>query len=366
MKKILFLSNMYPSEENPSYGIFVKKTYEWLAETHDVTLVKISKKYNILQKIQSYIDFYMKAILLGIFRQYDCIYAHFISHCSFPVNVIKMFKKDIIIIGNIHGEDVFSSYKKYKKNRRRAETFLENSNFIVAPSEYFKNRLSKEYNYEKNKIYVSPSGGINTEIFKENSCMKCREEIGLETDKKYIGYVSRIEEGKGWDIFLTAFKNIMHIDENLRAIIVGEGSQFGELENKAKELRIFDKIVFFPLLSHEKLASVYASMDIFCFASRIKAESLGLVGLEAMACGIPSIITNCEGPLSYAENEYNCLTFNPEDANELSRKMEQMLKMDWHQIENIKVNARNTVNEYDSVHVKEEFMKFFNNILKCD
>ena len=350
---------MYPSKQNPSYGIFVKKTFDWLEEEYDVTLVKITKKKSVLEKVISYSLFYLKAIVLGVFGNYDYIYAHFISHCALPIQIIKKFKKNVIVIGNIHGEDVFSTYEKYQKNRNKAKKFLENSDFIISPSEYFKNRLVEEYSFSKNKIFVSPSGGIDTSIFTTYNSLLCREEMGLDLEKIYIGFVSRIEEGKGWDIFLKAFKRLAETDTKLRAIMIGEGSQLHILRRDVEEMEISDKVILFPLLSHSKLAVAYNAMDVFCFASRIKAESLGLVGLEAMACGTPCVITNYAGPSSYAKNEYNCLTFNPEDECELAEKIEMLLNKNSEELDNMRYNAQETIKEYESENVKQKFMDFF-------
>lgn len=59
---------------------------------------------------------------------------------ALPIRIIKIFKPNIIIIGNIHGEDVFSNFKKFKKNKQRSYVFLKYANYIISPSEYYKKK----------------------------------------------------------------------------------------------------------------------------------------------------------------------------------------------------------------------------------
>ena len=363
MKKILFLTNMYPSHKDPSYGIFVKKTYEWLKEEYEVTLVKICRTENSLLKVWSYLSFYFQAIVMGCLGNFDCVYAHYISHCALPIRFIRKIKKNILIIGNIHGEDVFSEYEEYKKNKIKSTYFINNGDYIISPSEYYKSKLCKDYAVAENRVFVSPSGGIDTTFFRSIDREICRKKIGLEKERIYIGYVSRIEKGKGWDIFIRSVRELKEKNINIYGIIVGYGSEMKDLKQFVEENNISERVVLFPLLSHDDLVYVYNSMDLFCFPSSREAESLGLVGLEAMACEIPCIITNNEGPSSYAKDGYNCLQFDPHNETELEEKILELLNMDIKQKEALVSNARKTALLFDKVKVKDDFNAFFKEVL---
>lgn len=64
----------------------------------------------------------------------------------------------------------------------------------------------------------------------------------------------------------------------------------------------------------KELALFYSAIDIFCFPTYRKSDSLGLVGLEAMACGCIVIISVMAGPTSYIKNQENGFFFKPRDA----------------------------------------------------
>lgn len=364
MKKILFLTNMYPSKKYPSYGIFVKKTYDWLTSEYDITLVKVCKSNYKIQKVLYYLIFYIKAILCGCLGKYDCVYAHYISHSSFPIRCIKKLKGNIKVIGNIHGEDVFSEYDEFKKNRIKAEKFIEKANYIISPSELFAEKLCEEYNIERKRVFISPSGGIDTKLFRKIEKEEAKKNVNLDVNKSYIGFVSRIEKGKGWDVFVDTLGRLMEKKENIQGLIVGDGSEQFLLEKYIEKKGLKEKVTYIPFVTHEKLVYLYNSMDVFCFPSRREAESLGLVGLEAMACKVPCVITSINGPTTYAKNKYNCLLFYPENVSELENKIIQLLNTNEDEIELLQKNARKTAMQYDKDLMKKKFLKFFNEALK--
>ena len=68
--------------------------------------------------------------------------------------------------------------------------------------------------------------------------------------------------------------------------------------------------------TQKELALFYSAIDIFCFPTYRKSDSLGLVGLEAMACGCIVIASNMAGPTSYIKNQENGFFFKPRDCNQ--------------------------------------------------
>lgn len=366
--KILFISNMYPSKKNPSYGIFIKNTYDMLKEYHDIKLVVLKKHKIKPVKAAAYIFFYTKAIIAGICGSYDCIYVHYISHCELPVRIIKYFRRNIVVVGNVHGEDVFSDYEEFQGNMIKAKMFMKNANYIVAPSQYFKEKINQVYGFRQEDIYVSPSGGINTDVFYPDSQSRCREYLGLEQSAYYIGYVSRIEKGKGWDTFITVFNNIVHneVIKNVKAIIVGNGTEETNLKEMIQKMDLEQYIKLYPLVTQQELHYLYNSFSLFCFPTRRIAESLGLVGLEAMACKIPCVIADTGGPMSYVKNGENALLFDRNCAEDLEKKILQFHDMELTARQAITDAAYETAQMYSAEKVKEQISGIFKMVGNCN
>lgn len=74
------------------------------------------------------------------------------------------------------------------------------------------------------------------------------------------------------------------------------------------------------------MATLYSSADVFIYPSY--AESFGLPPLEAMACGVPVVTTDCKGNRDYAINDINCLIVPPGDPTALARAILKVLTND--------------------------------------
>ena len=145
----------------------------------------------------------------------------------------------------------------------------------------------------------------------------------------------------------------------LLPIFLKEENQANEL---IKEYKLENVIKKYPMQTQKELALFYSAIDIFCFPTYRKSDSLGLVGLEAMACGCVVIASNMAGPTSYIKDKENGFFFIPKDGNDLSKKIEDILSMDQYQIEDIKKNALKEAKKYDVENISQSLVDIFNEI----
>ena len=352
--KILVISNMYPSPEAPHYGIFVKNIIEEL-QNRGIKTDKIVcyKKNSKVSKLISYFTFYFKILIKGFFIRYDCVYAHYASHTALPLLILLKLKPYLKIIMNVHGNDIVPEDQRDEKYIPLVRKILNRSCYIISPSKYFEKVLRNEYNINKSKIFVSPSGGVNLNTFKSKHIK--------EKDNFVVGFVSRIEINKGWDVFLDAIKVLINKKMNIKFILIGQGNEYDKLIKKIRDydLEKNKSLELYPFLDQKDLVDMYNKMDVFCFPTRRKSESLGLVGLEAMACGAIVIGSNCFGPSSYLIDGVNGFVFNPKDSNELRGKIMDVYKMSIEDRKRISIMAIETAKEYDSNLVQQELGDFF-------
>ena len=108
-----------------------------------------------------------------------------------------------------------------------------------------------------------------------------------------IVYVSRIDTGKGWDVLIDAVSELKSKRKIIgkRVLFVGYGTQTELLEKKIKELNLLEYCSYLGPKTHQELNELYHRADVMIFPTMLY-ESLGLVGLEAMACGCPVIGSN--------------------------------------------------------------------------
>lgn len=363
MKKILLISNMYPSKKFPHYGSFVKNTEKILIENgYLVKKAILYKTNNKMLKLFHYFLFYLKIVWMGLFCSYDYIYAHYASHIALPLLIIKKIKSKTKIIMNVHGNDVVPEDKHDEFYIPLVKKILGKSNVIISPSKYFEEILIHDYKIAKNKIVIYPSGGIDLNVFKEYDKEYSKKQIDLDSQYRYIGYISRIEKDKGWDTFLEAIHYIKKdISKDIKILVIGSGSEEERYRSLVKEYELEDIIIKRDFLNQTQLVYAYNALEIFCFPTYRKSESLGLVGLEAMACKIPVIASNMGGPKTYIKNGENGFLFEPRNSKQLGNLIKDVLIKE-NKIEEILKNARSTAKEYSNDKISKKLITIFHNL----
>ena len=359
-KRILLVSNMYPSRNAKHYGSFVKNVYNLLKDNELlVDKVTITKHNNKLTKLIAYIKLHLLTIILGVFNSYDYIYVHFISHSSLGAVIVKKIKPNIKLILNAHGNDVVKDYEYEEKNIIRSKKYIKNADQVVVPSKYYKEVIHNNYKVDNKIIFVYPSGGVNTKLFVPEDKKESKEKAKLDINTKYIGYISRIEKNKGYDTYLEAINELVSKNkiDNTKFIIVGTGAEEELLEKLVKKYNLEDYIIKKDMVTQKELVSIYNSLEIFILPTYRKSESLGLVGLEAMACKIPVIAAENYGPTDYIINNKNGFFFEPKDSKMLSKKIIDVLKRK--DLNKILDNARDTAIEYDIENTKNKILEIF-------
>jgi phosphatidylinositol alpha-1,6-mannosyltransferase len=113
-------------------------------------------------------------------------------------------------------------------------------------------------------------------------------------DKKVIVSVGRLVHRKGQDFLIDALPLISQKIPNVHLLLVGEGPYRAELEKRSVARGVRDRITFIGRVQHSGLPEYICAGDIFAMPSRsrlagLEVEGLGIVYLEASACGLPVI-----------------------------------------------------------------------------
>lgn len=340
--KILLISNMYPSREFPFYGIFVKNFENQLvSEGFTINKVVIAgRSSSAINKTLKYLKFSADIFKKIVKDDYDLIYVHYAEHSLLPLVLLRKFIRKPLVI-NAHGDDIL--YPSVISSI--VTTTIKHSDLLVVPSDYFREIGRNKYNHRN--IFVSPSGGVDMNLFKP-----AKNGNGKGHSIFTIGYVSRIDPGKGWDILLDAAHFLKQKNLSFRVMMIGSGEESKMLVSKIQELGLSDTVDYLGAKPHEELPNYFNRMDIFVFPS--KGESLGLVGLEAMACGVPVVGSNIGGLPSYIRSGINGKLFAPGNARELAEKIEYFIITDKEIVKKYTDEALETANRYDSIIVAKK------------
>ena len=110
-------------------------------------------------------------------------------------------------------------------------------------------------------------------------------------DKRIWLFLSRIHPKKGVDLLIDSFAAVAHVDDNLHLVIAGP-DQVGLqalLQKRALDLGIAHRITWPGMLSDDLKWGAFRCAELFCLPSH--QENFGIVVSEALACGLPVVIS---------------------------------------------------------------------------
>ncbi len=166
--------------------------------------------------------------------------------------------------------------------------------------EFTRQAISKALTDKSAKEMVKIAPGIDTAHFiPQPDGMQKRKELGLQ-DKKIIISVGRLVHRKGQDKLIEAMPEVLRKIPNAHLLIVGEGPYKNHLEKLVNKLSLKENITFAGRIMYDRLPSYLSAADLFAMPSRsrffgLEVEGLGIVYLEASACGIPVLAGNSGG-----------------------------------------------------------------------
>lgn len=114
-----------------------------------------------------------------------------------------------------------------------------------------------------------------------------------------IGFAARLATEKGVEVLLEALPRILQTFPDARVLFAGPTHIIGEEAYARKLATMFEKFrdhwTFLGTLSPEEMAAFFSVCDCTVLPSLNSTESFGLVQVEAMLCGTPSVASNLPG-----------------------------------------------------------------------
>ncbi len=238
---------------------------------------------------------------------------------------------------NIRFSSLFQIYDRYI-----SATVRNRAAAIIAPSSSIKEYL-QGYGVKEEKIQLIPSG-VDIEAFSPGPSSMLHERFGLD-DEKIILSIARLHPLKGLHYLIQAYGHIAKKFPGTRLIILGRGPEEKELKEMAKDLNIEKQVIFLTEhVPHERIGEYYNSADIFAFPSTV--EPFGMVNLEAMACGVPTVSSNTGGMRDMVLHGKTGFLFTPGDIKGIEEALTTLLA-DEKLIKEMGEWARKRALEYD-------------------
>ena len=179
--------------------------------------------------------------------------------------------------------------------------------------------------FARKKIFQIPVP-IDTNQFSPKNKTLARKKLNLKQKDKIVIYVGRIETAKGSDLIL----NVAEKNKDITFILVGKINDKKIKIPNLKNLKIINSV------PNERLSEYYNASDLCLFPSR--AESFGMVPREAMACGIPTIVSDITA-LRMIESAIKV----PLDSQGIEKEMNNFFNLSKKEKEKLSQESRNFV-----------------------
>ena len=251
----------------------------------------------------------------------------------------KLTTSDIVILNSLWSPILIRFFKhktkiaiysveRYPKGQLKVYDAIGNIDYFrCCSTAVYKELLIQNPHLEK-KSWVIPNF-IDTNVF---YCNKKRKLSPTPT----IVYAGRVHEEKGLELLVNAIEFLnTHEKINLNLMIIGardkaRGGSGPEYVNKLKKIGLNMNISWVdPIYDSEKLAEQIRKGDIFCYPSvASQGETFGVAPLEAMALGIPVIVSNLECFKDFVSDYENAITFDHNSKNaveELAYKIKNII-----------------------------------------
>ena len=195
------------------------------------------------------------------------------------------------IVALTHGHEVW--WAKVPPFSLAIRFMSKNLDAITYLGDYTKGEISKALSKSDANKLVQIAPGIDVEHFVPTDSSNLRAELGL-TDKSVIISVGRLVHRKGQDKLIAALPAIKAKIPNVHLVLVGVGPHQEHLEKLAAKLKVADCVTFIGRINYAELPKYICLGDIFAMPSRsrffgLEVEGLGIVYLEASACGLPIV-----------------------------------------------------------------------------
>jgi len=204
----------------------------------------------------------------------------------------------------------------------------------------------------QNKL-ITLSPGIDTTLFKKIKIKKNDEKLKIVCVARFVKYKRHID-------LLRAIKELNDAHFPITLTLVGKGPIKEKIKKVTNNFGIEKITKFIENVPHDQMNKIYCSHDVLILPSY--NEAIGMVVPEAMACGLPAIVSNTSGAQTYIINNKNGLIFKTFDHKDLKNKI--ILCLDRNKLKTMGINAKNYIKRNFSIKsTRLRFIKIIKEVL---
>ena len=171
----------------------------------------------------------------------------------------------------------------------------------------------------KSKIRIMKNA-IEVERFRFDEARReaLRHELGLD-GALVLGTAGRFAYSKNYDFLLDVFAGFYRKNPRARLLLLGDGELREDLERQIRENRLEDAVLLLGWRTN--MEAYFQAMDLFLLPSRF--EGLGIAAVEAVASGLPCIVSDIRGNRELIADQ---MRFQPGRTKEMQRILDEVIR----------------------------------------
>ena len=241
-----------------------------------IDVIKLSNKK---RKFKYYNDLYKNIHK----REYDILHVHGNSSAMFFELFIGKLKKIKVRIAHCHNT------KKSKSILKKFLLLFFNHSYTNA---FACGKLAGDILYKNKEFYIMKNGVDTSKyLYDESTRNKIRKQLNID-EKFVLGHIGRFNTQKNHQFLLDVFERVAEKDNKFVLLLVGDGPDFNEIQERISKSKYKDRIILYGETS--KPEEMYLAMDAFVFPSLYEGLPLTLVEaqISGLQCLISDIITD--------------------------------------------------------------------------
>jgi len=253
--------------------------------TNDLGCLEFSGRYpsNLLEEINNY------SIVAGVIArtvESDIIHSH--DWLTYPAGIHAKSVTGKPLVIHVHATDFDRSRGKVNPQVYGIEKDgMDHADHIITVSNLTRQTVIEKYHQDPSKVTTVHNAvePLSTEI----EAIKSKK----GTKDKVITFLGRITMQKGPEYFVEAAARVLKKTRNVRFVMAGSGDMMNQMIRLAAQRNISDRFHFTGFLKGSQVYEMLKSSEVYVMPS--VSEPFGISPLEAMQCGVPSIISKQSG-----------------------------------------------------------------------
>ena len=304
--------------------------------TDDLGCIEFSGKYpeNLKDEINNY------SIVAGVIarqQEFDIIHAH--DWLTYPAGIHAKNISGKPLVIHVHATDFDRSRGHVNPTVYGIEKDgMDHADCIMCVSELTRQTVINHYHQDPAKCITMHNAvyPLSQDIL---DMVEERRKARVNKKEKVVTFLGRITMQKGPEYFVEAAALVLKRTHNIRFCMAGSGDMMNDMINMAAAKGISDRFHFPGFMRGKQVYEAFADSDVYVMPS--VSEPFGISPLEAMQCGVPSIISKQSG---CAEILDKCIKTDYWDINAMADAMYSLCTNDSLH-EYLKIEGKNEVDQ---------------------